>query len=457
MNNNETSSWISIFGSLIGLIALVWAGVNEKYPSGMKGAIAAVVEPDRVTQQKTLVKPATIPQTPVRIAPPEFSLEIDGEKAIASATLPKGTNDSQVWSVLSKYFTEPKFSYNLEFTDSKEPQSWLDNLPGVLDKLLAGNQESSLGLKINMDSVEISGEVNSQSRKQEILSDVSLLGIDGRSVVDRLNIITVALNPPSLQAVAIGNLLELSGQIPEKYRNSDFTENLKLAMGAGFVDDAIEYTDNVADSEVLINLGQNLESIGEYGDNPAVYLAEGELKVSIESGSPETSQNLATHLKALIQDTPITVDQIPAPGVVQEVTVTAVDAATPAMKPAPMLGQNVEISQTPRLLEVNFAYNSFELLPGSLDVLDRLVVRLSSSPDLDLVIEGHTDSTGNPDANLYLSQMRADSVKNYLIDSGIEESRLQSIGLGDVRPIASNGTRTGRSKNRRIEIRKGRS
>ena len=117
----------------------------------------------------------------------------------------------------------------------------------------------------------------------------------------------------------------------------------------------------------------------------------------------------------------------------------------------------VEISQTPRLLEVTFGYNSFELLPGSLDVLDRLVVRLDSEPGLDLVIEGHTDSTGNQQANQYLSQMRADTVKNYLIDSGIAASRLQAIGMGDARPIANNGTRSGRSKNRRIEIRKGKS
>jgi outer membrane protein OmpA-like peptidoglycan-associated protein len=67
-------------------------------------------------------------------------------------------------------------------------------------------------------------------------------------------------------------------------------------------------------------------------------------------------------------------------------------------------------------------------------------------------IEGHTDATG-PDAyNQGLSQRRAKSVLNYLVGKGVASSRLQSVGLGESQPVASNATREGRALNRRVDF-----
>jgi outer membrane protein OmpA-like peptidoglycan-associated protein len=69
-----------------------------------------------------------------------------------------------------------------------------------------------------------------------------------------------------------------------------------------------------------------------------------------------------------------------------------------------------------------------------------------------LRIEGHADSTGPHEKNMELSQKRAEAVRNYLISSGIQPSRLEVAGYGDTRPIANNATEEGRRMNRRIEF-----
>ena len=67
-------------------------------------------------------------------------------------------------------------------------------------------------------------------------------------------------------------------------------------------------------------------------------------------------------------------------------------------------------------------------------------------------IGGNTDNTGKPDANMKLSQKRADAVKAYLIKKKVDESRLTAVGFGQDQPIADNATKEGRAKNRRVEF-----
>jgi len=80
---------------------------------------------------------------------------------------------------------------------------------------------------------------------------------------------------------------------------------------------------------------------------------------------------------------------------------------------------------------------------------------MKANPGATAVIEGHTDNVDkfkNPDNNMKLSQARADSVRQYLIDKlGIDASRITAVGYGSTKPIASNDTKEGRMKNRRIQ------
>jgi outer membrane protein OmpA-like peptidoglycan-associated protein len=77
---------------------------------------------------------------------------------------------------------------------------------------------------------------------------------------------------------------------------------------------------------------------------------------------------------------------------------------------------------------------------------------LKSHSDLKLTIEGHTDNVGDAAANQALSDKRAAAVKAYLVEKGIDASRLEAKGLGATKPKAGNDTAEGRQTNRRVEL-----
>ncbi|MFO7722839.1 MAG: OmpA family protein [Bacteroidales bacterium] len=101
---------------------------------------------------------------------------------------------------------------------------------------------------------------------------------------------------------------------------------------------------------------------------------------------------------------------------------------------------------------VYFDSGKATLRPESYTELNELVEYLKLKPSVKIEIAGHTDSVGDDDANLKLSQSRADAVKAYLIKKGIASSRVVAKGYGETRPVADNETPEGRQKNRRTEV-----
>ena len=101
---------------------------------------------------------------------------------------------------------------------------------------------------------------------------------------------------------------------------------------------------------------------------------------------------------------------------------------------------------------ITFEKSSFELTAIAQQTLDSAARALLENPSVNISVDGHTDSSGNPDSNLELSAKRATSVFNYLVSAGIEATRIEANGYGDQFPIAPNETKAGRIKNRRIEI-----
>lgn len=101
---------------------------------------------------------------------------------------------------------------------------------------------------------------------------------------------------------------------------------------------------------------------------------------------------------------------------------------------------------------INFPNNSARILPTSYKVLDAAVDVLKRFPSLRMRIEGHTDNRGNSEANMKLSNDRAEAVRQYLISKGIDAGRLETQGFGETKPVKPNTTAAGRAANRRIEF-----
>jgi|SRR5690606_14880338 len=102
--------------------------------------------------------------------------------------------------------------------------------------------------------------------------------------------------------------------------------------------------------------------------------------------------------------------------------------------------------------DVLFPLNSSYLTDRAKEELDNLVVVLEQDQVSRLIVKGHTDATGTEDYNQWLSERRAESVKNYLVSKGFRKSGITTEGHGQSKPVAPNNTPEGRQKNRRVEI-----
>ncbi|MCE8035207.1 cell envelope biogenesis protein OmpA [Billgrantia tianxiuensis] len=101
---------------------------------------------------------------------------------------------------------------------------------------------------------------------------------------------------------------------------------------------------------------------------------------------------------------------------------------------------------------VTFGFDSSELTVQARNALNDVANVLTQYTDTRVNIAGHTDSTGSVSYNQRLSERRAESVGNYLAQSGVARNRLYMTGYGPSQPVASNNTEEGRAQNRRVEI-----
>ena len=104
------------------------------------------------------------------------------------------------------------------------------------------------------------------------------------------------------------------------------------------------------------------------------------------------------------------------------------------------------------LRNVHFATGKADIGPGSDVALAAAAQAMKDHPDWKIRVEGFTDNTGNADANQKLSQERADAVMGWLVNHGVDQSRLEAKGYGQDRPVASNDTDADRRRNRRVEL-----
>lgn len=113
------------------------------------------------------------------------------------------------------------------------------------------------------------------------------------------------------------------------------------------------------------------------------------------------------------------------------------------------VGEGIQITFDSGIL---FDVGQADLRPAAQQNLSDLATSLQDYEGTDVLVFGHTDSTGGEDLNQRLSEQRADAARTYLLGAGLEGERVSAIGRGESDPIATNDTAAGRQENRRVEI-----
>ncbi|OGK12281.1 MAG: hypothetical protein A2W80_04615 [Candidatus Riflebacteria bacterium GWC2_50_8] len=156
---------------------------------------------------------------------------------------------------------------------------------------------------------------------------------------------------------------------------------------------------------------------------------------------------------------------------------TVVPAANPEPAPETLVGiedmvpqmedgfPNTTVIPTPESLQatidavgraivngINFEFDSANLADESLPSLNAVLGYLRNNPDVRIAIEGHCDTSGDTSLNPALSQARADAVRDWMIERGVDSLRIRAVGMSHTKPIADNSTAEGQARNRRVEL-----
>lgn len=138
---------------------------------------------------------------------------------------------------------------------------------------------------------------------------------------------------------------------------------------------------------------------------------------------------------------------------IEECNPELVQKAEPAPKPVVEPPPAPEMKTVTLEADTYFDFDKSFLRPEGKDTLDALVRDMGDLNSVaGVTAVGHTDSIGTDEYNQGLSERRAASVKEYLIEQGVPADRIETEGMGESQPVATNETREGRQKNRRVEV-----
>ena len=113
------------------------------------------------------------------------------------------------------------------------------------------------------------------------------------------------------------------------------------------------------------------------------------------------------------------------------------------------VGEGIQVTFDSGIL---FGFDSYSLRDAARENLSNLAVSLNRFSDSEVLIVGHTDSSGAEDYNQRLSENRAGAARDYLVRQGVDASRIRAMGLGETEAIATNDTEIGQQENRRVEV-----
>lgn len=246
----------------------------------------------------------------------------------------------------------------------------------------------------------------------------------------------------TVTAVVTADGVVLSGEVPSASQRDSLVRSAAVRFGAANVTDELvvrdlEPTTPGAQGRAW-RLAVLLGSLPE-GAVGTASISDTQLSVDVTVSSERDADSLNTTVSQAnrtfdrFSDVRITVETTP------EVEVVELQEA--------FEGLSVEIREN-----VTFATGSDVLNDTAAATLDKVVDVMNLYPLPVVEVSGHTDNQGDDGVNLQLSEDRAAAVRQYLVDAGIDEARIESVGRGETEPLESNDTAEGRASNRRVEL-----
>lgn len=215
------------------------------------------------------------------------------------------------------------------------------------------------------------------------------------------------------------------------------------ALGCGGISDTSYHTQFI-DQDTIPSVLQKLKGV------PNTTLTWTENQLSILSENPADAQNLANQLKPLARNMTVMVQEAVNEQSAVENSITDAQKALASINPDQI--RALDVATALNLQIINFATGSSDIPKLNKSILDQAAALLQRASQVHLIVQGHTDAVGDANANKQLSQKRAQAVVDYLIAKGVDPAQLQAVGYGQEKPIASNSSKEGQFKNRRIEF-----
>lgn len=237
------------------------------------------------------------------------------------------------------------------------------------------------------------------------------------------------LAPPTLWANIADGKLTVSGTVPNETTKNAILAEANNMYGAENVIDRLTISNTVGKA-AWMPAGLGMFGLMKEGIKRAGFGVEnGKLTVSGIVKSAEAETKLLADARTAF----------PGVEVIDNVETEAVAVQT-------------SIGEFLKTRTVEFAAGSAVLTARGRAILDTVAMMLGEAPDALIEVSGHTDDRGNDEANMILSQRRADASEAYLIRKGIADERMTSKGFGETSPVADNATVEGRQRNRRIQF-----
>ncbi|HBR96474.1 MAG TPA: hypothetical protein DD979_03735 [Gammaproteobacteria bacterium] len=321
-----------------------------------------------------------------------------------------------------------------------EDAGWLSALEPVLASLPVIEDAR---LNLADDTLSVVGYVESEhmlANVQQRLAaiDPAVLAVDsslGIRAPEEVTDTSAPLEEPSLWMEREGDKLVLSGTVADQATVDTILDRLQAEFGTESIDNRLRVSQDVSDAvwlEKLLAWAPGLKKL----EAARIGIEQGTLSIAGQASSSE----YAREQDALANETFADLLEVKS-----DIVILEVEPVSQALRLKRDLA-DIDISG------ILFASNSADIDPTSIVTLDALAQTLQQYPEFPVIVAGHTDATGDEQWNQYLSQLRANAVRDYLISRNITKNRISAIGYGESRPIATNATRAGRAQNRRIEI-----